>query len=102
MKKNLFLTLALMFTALVGVNAQDWAMTLGADQGLPGYLAKKGELNNVLVYKSSVIRPGKAINSLRFTVAGTQSGEKPQGNNLCFALAEFIIYDARGEHRSTD
>ena len=94
--KRLLVTFALALVFLAGVNAQEWAMTLGADQGLPGYLAKKGELNNVLVYKSSVIRPGKAINSLRFTVAGTNNGEKPQGNNLCFALAEFAIYDAQG------
>lgn len=96
MKKNLFLTLALLLASLVGVNAQDWSMTLTADQGLPGFYAKKGELNNVLVYKSSVIRPGKAVNSLRFTVVGTHNGEKPQGNNLCFALAEFAIYDLDG------
>ncbi len=96
MKKNLFLTLALLLASLVGVNAQDWSMTLTADQGLPGFYATKGDLNNVLVYKSSVIRPGKAVNSLRFTVVGTHNGEKPQGNNLCFALAEFVIYDLQG------
>ena len=94
--KRLLVTFALALVFLAGVKAQDWAMTLSADQGLPGYLAKKGELNNVLVYKSSVIRPGKAINSFRFTVVGTNNGEKPNGNNLCFALAEFAIYDAQG------
>ena len=97
MKKNLFLTLALLLASLVGVNAQDWSMTLTADQGLPGFRANKGEgVENLKTYKSSVIRPGKAIDGFRFTVIETEyAAEKADGVQF-FYLGEFSVYDLNG------
>lgn len=97
MKKNLFLTFALLLASLVGVNAQDWSMTLTADQGLPGFRANKGEgVENLKTYKSSVIRPGKAIDGFRFTVIETEyAAEKADGVQF-FYLGEFSVYDLNG------
>ena len=97
MKKNLFLTFALLLASLVGANAQDWSMTLTADQGLPGFRANKGEgVENLKTYKSSVIRPGKAIDGFRFTVIETEyAAEKADGVQF-FYLGEFSVYDLNG------
>lgn len=97
MKKNLFLTFALLLASLVGVNAQDWSMTLTADQGLPGFRANKGVgVENLKTYKSSVIRPGKAIDGFRFTVIETEyAAEKADGVQF-FYLGEFSVYDLNG------
>lgn len=99
MKKNLFLTLALLLASLVGVNAQDWSMTLGTDQGLPGYSAMKPTAKGSVklkTFKSSVIRPGKAIDGFRFTVLTKEYDEKANGHQF-FYLGEFAIYNTAGE-----
>ena len=96
MRKNLFLTLALAFAAFAGVNAQDWSVTLGAGDGLPGENVKQGT-NTIQVYKSDVIKPTEALTTLRFSVAGTYNSEKPNGGNFVTALSELVIYAADGE-----
>ena len=96
MRKNLFLTLALAFAAFAGVNAQEWSVTLGAGDGLPGENVKQGT-NTIQVYKSDVIKPTEALTTLRFSVAGTYNSEKPNGGNFVTALSELVIYAADGE-----
>ena len=96
MRKNLFLTLALAFASFAGANAQDWTVSLGAGDGLPGENVQKGT-QTVQVYKSEVIKPTEALTTLRFTVAGTYNGEKPNGNNFVTALSELVVYAADGE-----
>ena len=96
MRKNLFLTLALAFAAFAGVNAQEWSVTLGAGDGLPGENVQKGT-TTVQVYKSDVIKPTEALETLRFTVAQNYNGEKPNGGNFVTALSELVIYAADGE-----
>ena len=96
MRKNLFLTLALAFAGFAGANAQDWTVSLGAGDGLPGDNVQKGT-QTVQVYKSDVIKPTEALTTLRFTVAQNYNGEKPNGNNFVTALSELVVYAADGE-----
>ena len=96
MRKNLFLTLALAFASFAGANAQEWSVTLGAGDGLPGENVQKGT-TTVQVYKSDVIKPTEALTTLRFTVAQNYNGEKPNGNNFITALSELVVYAADGE-----
>ena len=96
MRKNLFLTLALAVASFAGANAQEWSLSLGAGDGLPGENVQKGT-TTVQVYKSDVIKPTEALTTLRFTVAGTYNGEKPNGNNFITALSELVVYAADGE-----
>lgn len=96
MRKNLFLTLAFAFAAAAGVNAQDWSKTLTVGDGLPGENVDK-DGTTIQVYKSDVIKPTEALTTLRFTVAGTYNGEKPNGNNFTTALSELVVYAADGE-----
>ena len=95
MRKNLFLTLALAFASFAGANAQDWTVSLGAGDGLPGENVQKGT-QTVQVYKSEVIKPTEALTTLRFTVAQNYNGEKPNGNNFVTALSELVVYAADG------
>ena len=95
MRKNLFLTLALAFASFAGANAQEWSVTLGAGDGLPGENVQKGT-TTVQVYKSDVIKPAEALTTLRFTVAQNYNGEKPNGNNFITALSELVVYAADG------
>ena len=96
MRKNLFLTLALAFASFAGANAQEWSVTLGAGDGLPGENVKQGT-NTIQVYKSDVIKPTEALKTLRFSVAGTYNSEKPNGGNFVTALSELVVYAADGE-----
>lgn len=89
MRRKLFLTIAMVFAFFAGANAQQtWNMTLSGSEGLPGTNVKKGEYT-VTLYQSGVIKPGKAIESLRFTVAQTKSNAGP-----FFALSELTVLSA--------
>lgn len=97
MRKNLFLTLALSLAAFAGINAQDWTLTLSANEGLPGYPTVKNGVN-VTMYKSGIITPTKPIKSLRFTVTETKSGAKPEGSEyVFFALSELNVLTTSGK-----
>ena len=96
MRKNLFLTLALAFASFAGVNAQEWSLSLGAGDGLPGDNVQKGT-QTVQVFKSDVIKPTEALTTLRITIADTYNHEKPNGNNFITALSELVVYAADGE-----
>lgn len=95
MRKNLFLTLALAFAAFAGAGAQDWSKTLTVGDGLPGENVDKNGAT-IQVYKSEVIKASEALTTLRFTVAGTYNGEKPNGNNFTTSLSELVVYAADG------
>ena len=95
MRKNLFLTLALAFASFAGAGAQEWSLTLGAGDGLPGENVQKGT-TTVQVYKSDVITPSEPLTTLRFTVAQNYNGEKPNNGNFVTALSELVVYAADG------
>ena len=90
MKKNLFLTLALAFATLAGVNAQDdWSATISKADGLPG---EKTEISGrrMYTYTSEKITPAEALQKLRVTFSETEGGDK----FVC--LSEFKVFAADG------
>ena len=91
MRKNLFLTLALIVASLATVNAQ-WSKVLSTVDGLPGVTDKA---INCVVAETGLITPDAPIKGLRFTVIETSNMEKPDGHP-CTAIAEFVIRDAEG------
>ena len=95
MKRFLFLICALAFASFAGVGAQEWSLTLGAGDGLPGENVQKGTAT-VQVYKSEVITPSEPLTTLRFTVAENYNGEKPNNGNFVTALSELVVYAADG------
>ena len=94
--KKLFLILVFALASFAGANAQDWSLSIGAGDGLPGESVQKGT-TTVQVYKSDVIKPTEALTTLRFTVAQNYNGERPNGGNFVTALSELVIYAADGE-----
>lgn len=68
-------------------------MTLGSSEGLPGKETTKDGVN-VMLYQSGIIKPGKALQTLRFTVHETRSNATPNGNAIIFALSELKVYTA--------
>ena len=94
MRKNLFLTLALLLATFAGATAQDWSVTLDGTLGLPGDTAVNEKGEKYLRFQSGIINTDAPIYTLRFTVAGTASGAKPNGNNFIFALNELNVYNA--------
>ena len=93
--KKLLISLVCVLSAIASVNAQNWSATLTGIDGLPG-VAK--DYNGVEYYQftSELLTPGVTTNKIRMTVVGTMSNEKPNGNNLTFALSELKIYDRNG------
>lgn len=91
MRKNLFLTLALIVASIATVNAQ-WSKVLSSVDGLPGVTDKA---INCMVAETGLITPDAPISGLRFTVIETSNMEKPDGHP-CTAIAEFVIRDAEG------
>lgn len=91
MRKNLFLTLALIVASIATVNAQ-WSKVLSTVDGLPGVTDKT---NNCMMFESGLITPDAPISGLRWTVIETRNMEKPDGHP-CTAIAEFVIRDAEG------
>lgn len=91
MRKNLFLTLALIVASIATVNAQ-WSQVLSSVDGLPGITDKN---INCVVFESNLITPDAPISGLRFTVMETSNMESLDGHP-CTAIAEFVIRDAEG------
>lgn len=94
MRKNLFLTLALLLATFAGATAQNWSVTLDGTVGLPGDTALNEKGEKLLHFQSGIIKTSAPIKTLRFSVAGTVSNEKPAGNNVTFALSELNVYNA--------
>lgn len=92
MRKNLFLTLALIVASIATVNAQ-WSQVFTRIEGLPGSVVP--EKNNCVVYETGLITPDAPISGLRWTVLETQLNQKPDGHP-CVAVNEFTIFDAAG------
>ena len=94
MRKSLFLTLALLLATFAGATAQDWSVTLDGTVGLPGDTALNENGEKFLRFQSGIIKASAPIKTLRFSVAGTVNNEKPNGNNVIFALSELNVYNA--------
>lgn len=92
MRKNLFLTLALIVASFATVNAQ-WSKVFTRIEGLPGTVV--AEKNNCVVYETGLITPDAPVSGLRWTVLETQLNQKPDGHP-CVAVNEFTIFDANG------
>ena len=59
------------------------------DDGLPG-----NKENGQYVWESPTYTFGESLSRVRFTVHSSNTGDKDQGGNQCFALAEFFMKDA--------
>ena len=94
MRKNLFLTLALLLATFAGATAENWSVTMDGTIGLPGDTAVNEKGEKYLRFQSGLIKVDAPTRTLRFTVAGTVNNEKPNGNNFIFALSELNIYNA--------
>ena len=94
MRKNLFLTLALLLATFAGATAQNWSVTLDGTVGLPGDTALNEKNEKFLRFQSGIIKTSAPIKTLRFSVAGTVNNAKPAGNNFVFALSELNVYNA--------
>lgn len=94
MKRFLF-SLVCLFSAIVGVNAQNWSVTLSGVDGLPGVL-KDYNGSEYYQFNSELLTPGTTTDKVRMTVVGTKNNEMPNGNNFTFALSELKIYDRNG------
>lgn len=94
MKKGLLL-LCLSVLPFIGIKSQGWSATLNTMDGLPGESnAYYGEL--YYKYNSKVFTPGGTLDIIRITVTGTVKNEKPNGNNVTFALSGLKVYDGDG------
>ena len=103
MRKNLFLTLALAFATLAGVNAQDWSVTYSAADGLPGVETKlaadgtEAESGGVsTVFQTDVITPDAPLSGLRITFV-ENNGTEYLGKYPILALSELVVYAADGK-----
>ena len=93
--KRFLISLVYIISAIAGANAQNWSATLTGIDGLPG-VAKEYSGTEYYQFTSELITPGVTTNKIRMTVVGTMSNEKPNGNNVTFALSELKIYDRNG------
>ena len=98
MKRLIFILLLATFAS--GVRSQNWEVTLGASDGLPGnveyFIDDAGEFYQFYKYKSPLLSPTSPTNKIRLTIVETISNEAPNGNNVIFALSELAVYDAAG------
>ena len=94
MKKGL-LAFCLFLFSICAVNAQNWSVTLGTADGLPGEAeAYFGSLYSR--FTSQQYAPGAPVDKIRLTVLATETNEAPNGNNVIFALSGVTIYDGDG------
>ncbi len=94
MKKGL-LAFCLFVFSICAVNAQNWSVTLGTADGLPGEAeAYFGSLYSR--FTSQQYAPGAPVDKIRLTVLATETNEAPNGNNVIFALSGVTIYDGDG------
>lgn len=93
MRKNLFLTLALLVAAFATAGAQTWQQYLTAMDGLPSGTAN--ETTNVEEVKTALITPTSPIEGLRITVLANKSGGK-FGDYPFTAFSEIKIIDGDG------
>ncbi len=94
--KRFLLSLVVALLAFTGAGAQEWVSLLSNINGLPGVLntTASGEYYK---FTSPLFDLGVlATRRVRITVLDTQTHERPNGNNYCFALSELAIYDGDG------
>ena len=93
--KRILISLVFVLSAILGANAQNWSATLGTMEGLPG-VEKDFYGSKYYEFTSLLQTPGVTTKKLRMTVVGTINNEKPNGNNIAFALSGLKIYDRDG------
>ena len=97
MRKNLFLTFAMVLAFFAGANAQDqdWSMTLSGAEGLPGNnvtIEVEGVEKTYAAYQTLPIRLSEPTKKLRMTVYGVNNGAKQDGAHLLFTLSEVKVH----------
>ena len=93
--KKFLLLICLSVLSITGIKSQNWSATINTMDGLPGESnTYYGEL--YYKYNSKVFTPGGTLDIIRITVTGTVKNEKPDGNNITFALSELKVYDGDG------
>ena len=93
--KKFLLLICLSVLSFTGIKSQNWSATINTMDGLPGESnTYYGEL--YYKYNSKVFTPGGTLDIIRITVTGTVKNEKPNGNNVTFALSELKVYDGDG------
>lgn len=102
MRKNLFLTCALVLVSFLGVSAQQtWHRTLAGitgDQVTSKEVVGEAE-QSISHYHvlTSVINLPEAVKGVRFTVLETKELNQMKGGGPTFALGELIVRDADGK-----
>ena len=93
MRKNLFLTLALLVASFATVNAQ-WSQTLSAVDGLPGSV---DALTNCQVVRTPMVSLDAPTDGVRITICNTlnTNNEFNKGTTMA-AFAEIKVYDGEG------
>ena len=92
MRKNLFLTLALLVASFATVNAQ-WSQTLSAVDGLPGVI---DALTTCKVVRTPMVSLDAPTDGVRITICDTQTPELNLGTTMA-AFAEIKVYDGNGK-----
>ena len=94
MKKGLLL-LCLSVLPFIGIKSQGWSASLSALDGLPG-VSSTYYGAQYYTFTSELFTPGGTLDLIRITVTETISNEKPNGNNVTFALSGLTVYDKDG------
>ena len=97
--KKLILLFCTSILSFASINSQNWSATITIKDGLPGYLYND-YMGNYYTFNSKVFTPGGTLDIIRLTVVETYSNEKPNGNNVIFALSELTVYDGNGNEVS--
>lgn len=93
--RKFLLLLCLSALPFIGIKSQSWSATLNAVDGLPGIsFTYYGE--EYYTFSSELFTPGGTLDLIRITVTETIEGEKPNGNNVTFALSGLTVYDKDG------
>ncbi|MBE6308703.1 MAG: hypothetical protein E7087_05325 [Bacteroidales bacterium] len=91
MRKNLFLTFALLLASFATVNAQ-WSQTMSA---LDGFAGVADEQTGCKTIKTGLITPDSPIEGLRITIVDTEAPELNKGVTMA-AFAEIKVLDGEG------
>ena len=94
MRKKLLLTIALAFVMLLGVNAQEWSMTLTCIDGLPGEMIDVSG-RNAYSYTSDKITLDTPLTSVRITFVESV-GKGALNGYQYVALSELTVFAADG------
>ena len=97
--KKLILLFCTSILSFASINSQNWSATITSKDGLPGY-PHNDYMGDYHTFNSEVFTPGGTLDIIRITVVETNTNEKPNGNNVIFALSELKVYDGNGNEVS--